>query len=191
LSDQELSKGVLRYASGIEVKGRFLECIRKEGRGLIARFADCTVHRGSEILYRPEWGVFDLPLGISIPSVYGGAGDRVSFLKAGGPLHPPGRPKSNLTQANVPLNKLYAIVREARESPRPGDEAALREVARALDSGFPSDWLLPLELLELEKIRGTTWAWLDPARARVEAGAVKRDVVGTLLRRGLEAGGMA
>lgn len=191
LSDHELSIGVLRYASGIEVEGRFLECIRKEGRGIIARFADCRVRRGSETLYRPEWGVFDLPLGISIPSVYGGAGDRAGFLKAGGPLHPPGRPKSNLTQANKPLNNLYAIVRKARESPRPDDEAALQEVTRALDSGFSSDWLLPLELLELEKIRGAKWAWLDPARERIATGAEKRDVVGTLLKRGLEAGGIA
>jgi phenylalanine-4-hydroxylase len=47
-------KGTLRFdVSGIELKGVYTGKVQREGRNVILSFRDCTISRGSEILYRP------------------------------------------------------------------------------------------------------------------------------------------
>jgi phenylalanine-4-hydroxylase len=162
LTDAELASlakdGIttLVFESGIEVRGKLGTPVRRDGRILILPFTECTATWKTggkeEILFQPEWGTFDLACGESVVSVFGGAADRKNYLaKTGGFKQLPMNPKCNLTAENRALNDLYARVRELREKKIEDRalEGALTKVEAALESQYPEDWLLRLELLEL------------------------------------------
>lgn len=200
LSDAELAamgfadqrSGRMEFESGIVVEGVLTTVRRREGRAIVLTFRDCAVTdaRG-EALYRPEWGPFDLVGGEKVVSVFGGAADRGPYLaESGAPLPPRQRPKSNLTAANRGLNELYRHVRELREGADPSASAAgrpaggasaalaapLADVVAELDRDYPEDWLLRLELLELNAAHGLRAPWAASTRAALERiGGLSRD----------------
>ncbi len=159
LSEAELaalcgSDGITRFefTRGISLAGKLRNVTRKDGRNLILSFEDCTVTHGSDMLFRPEWGVFDLACGDRVVSVFGGPADRKAYLAStGGFRQSPMAPKNNLTEENRGLNTLYAEVRALREGGVEGAklEAEMLRIEAELERAYPQDWLLRLELLEL------------------------------------------
>ncbi|MCS6978496.1 MAG: aromatic amino acid hydroxylase [Flavobacteriales bacterium] len=137
------------FESGISLEGRFLENIRsQEGTNLIFRFEDCAVRLGDEILFRPEWGVFDLAVGHSVISVFSGVADPWSF-----PLHfEPPREKTHKIQYSDDMRRLhqmYGQVRKVREGTEPPE--SLLDILDALPAINAHSWLLVLEILEILK----------------------------------------
>lgn len=176
----------LEFESGITVEGEFVGCVREENRTLIASYRNCTVKQGTEILFRPEWGTFDLACGERIRSVFGGPADRKRYLaKTGGFKQIPMVPKTNLTPANRDLNALYAEVRQLRESGAKGEALAqgLARIEATLEKNYPDDWLLRFELLELAQ--GTKPAWESRVRERLSAIAGTGKDQAELIERGL------
>jgi phenylalanine-4-hydroxylase len=156
LSGSELAKlavnGVttLEFESGIRVVGKVKNSIRRDSRLVVLAFTECTVTRGSEMLFKPEWGTFDLACGEKVISVFGGAADRKAYVaKTGGFKQSPLVPKSNLTEENRELNKLYSEIRKIRESGNV-KQATLESIEVRLSEKYPNDWLSRLELLELK-----------------------------------------
>lgn len=159
LSDLELASftknGVtsLPFKSGITVRGNLGTPTRQSGKILILPFTECTVSTASgELLFKPEWGTFDLACGARVVSVFGGPADRKNYLqKTGGFKQMPMTPKCNLTSENRDLNELYAEIRKVRESSITGPAllAVLEKVESTLDDEHSDDWLLRLEILEL------------------------------------------
>jgi phenylalanine-4-hydroxylase len=189
LTDPELSRGRIEFASGVALEGRFTRSLRApDGRALLATFEDCTVRHGDEVLFRPEWGTFDLACGTRVTSVFGGAADRPAWLRTQG-AEPSRRvkPKSNLTPANRRLNELYAQVRAIREQNRAREAGPeLGRIHAELEREFAGDWLLRLELLELAHAAGQHPEW--EASARGALGRISRadPASGEMIRRGLE-----
>ena len=147
------AKGVILFQSGIKLTGVLANIERRAGSNLILQFKACTVMRGDEVLFQPSWGRFDLACGKKIVSVFGGAADRVRYLEAtGGFNQRPRAPSSNQSAGNRPLNDLYAEVRKFRDLKLtgPNSRSRLSEIYQQLTREFPLDWLLPLEILELE-----------------------------------------
>jgi phenylalanine-4-hydroxylase len=115
-------------------------------------FESCTVKHGAEVLFDPSWGTFDMILGESVVSVFGGAADREAYAKKVVLREfKPRRQKCNLTEENRELALLYGVVRELRETGELDDRglAQLERISLQLDEKFPEDWLLRLEMLEL------------------------------------------
>jgi phenylalanine-4-hydroxylase len=174
----------LEFQSGVVVTGVFKGLLREGSVTRVVTFEDCTVSRGGEILFRPEWGTFDMACGEEAPSVFGGAADRQSYLEATGGFHQePGKPKTNLTESNRPLNALYARVRAARATGAAGAAAELAAVHAELERSHPHDWLLRYELLELAN--GSEAAWVPAARRRLEEIAASSREKGEMITRGL------
>jgi phenylalanine-4-hydroxylase len=179
----------IRFESGVCVRGRWIKSTKVQNRVLIHTFTDCTVSFGDEILFRPEWGVFDLACGTSVSSVFGNAADRGAYLsyqsEIGNAPEQARKPKTNFQPAHRRLNFLYAQVREAREKGVGARDQVALALAETLKS-YPEDWLLALEVLELERawsqaIEGTTLA-----RERLQSLRKKSQVLEDLIRRGLE-----
>ncbi|MCM2278713.1 MAG: aromatic amino acid hydroxylase [Oligoflexia bacterium] len=189
---RELGDGRVRleFGSGLVVEGRAHKTLSIAGRELGRVFSDCSFVWRNRSVESPSGEVL-VPDCERIVSVFGGAADRASFLRAtGGIGQSPGIPKTNLTDANRELNDLYARVRRLREEAQYGGRdalpEALTEVHRELETRFPEDWLLRYELLELNSHYQLRASWepvilrglarigsLSPARAE-------------LIRRGLE-----
>lgn len=146
-----------------------------QGHGAGLRVMSVTARPGERL----HFGQSDSPFlcGAKVLSVFGGAADRGRYLEAiGGFDQPPGRPKTNLTDENRALNALYAEVRALRDRPTDVRER-IQEIHAALSRGFPEEWLLRYELLELGGPRSL--------RTELEGIAHLRPALASMIQRGL------
>jgi phenylalanine-4-hydroxylase len=140
---------LLQYASGYTVEGRVTETLFQEGRLIVATLMECTVRTPTaEICYRPEWGRFDLVLGIKVISVYSGAADKSAY-ETDVYLSEQSTKKEEYSSK---LHEIYGGIRQIREGG--SDISPLKDYFAILQNEFPEDWLASLEILEL---------WPDPA----------------------------
>lgn len=188
-TSEESGAVTLRFSSGVEVTGRCIGGLTKgQDQTVLLRFENCTVRMGKQILFQPEWGVFDMACGTQVVSVFGGAADRGKYLAAtGGYPHKPARPKTNLTPENKPLCALYQKVRDVREGRIAEDSApgVLSQTYAELCRQFPDDWLLRLELLELAELARPT-EWKSACRADLTRIGRASPEKSELIARGLE-----
>ncbi len=141
-------KATLEFESGVTVKGRVERILRHEGKVVLITFTDCSVNRGSEALFKPEWGVYDMAVGRTIESVFAGAADKTAYQQIA--LVPRERTvKVDYDARTRELFKLYSQVRDCRDGKL--DTAKLPEMAAELKTQYPGDWLLSLEILEIIK----------------------------------------
>lgn len=134
----------LKFTSGVIVHGK-LDLIRKncQGKILMMSFSDCRVTFGEEVLFEPEWGVFDMAVGAKVISVFAGAADKTAYLRLG-----------DVSATKTPhevmkddgMNTLYQTVADIREGGIKKDN--LKDVIKKLER-FPDEWLIRLEILEL------------------------------------------
>jgi phenylalanine-4-hydroxylase len=182
LTEADLSQGRLKFKSGVEVVGR-LKSLTRKNKTLIASFTDCTVTLGKEILFKPEWGVFDMICGDKVVSAFGGAADRKQYLaKTGGFHQDPGKQKSNLTPENRALNELYARIRKVRESGKI-NVPELEAVHKTLEVSHPTDWLLRFEILEIVRTSRLAVSFESQIRSRLaEISKISLDRAEMILR---------
>ncbi|RPF50580.1 aromatic amino acid hydroxylase [Aquisalibacillus elongatus] len=153
LTDEELvSQGILIekltslvFESGLEVKGLIKDIVRKNGKVVLITFDQCRVIQGDDILFEPEWGVFDMAVGAEIVSVFAGAADGEAYH----PTVKEDKEPEKILEELSPIEQLYQDVRDVREGRIKNSEAVLRRVASELNDVSPNDWLLRIEILEI------------------------------------------
>ncbi|EDP97576.1 aromatic amino acid hydroxylase [Kordia algicida OT-1] len=137
------------YESGIKVEGLNVTGIRNIfGKLILIQFTDCTVTYKDRVLFKPEYGTFDLALGKKIVSAYAGAADYNSFDT----MHFKSETltvKVEKSKADEDLEALYAKVREFRT--QKDASISLETIFETLKSQHPKDWLLLVELFELTR----------------------------------------
>jgi phenylalanine-4-hydroxylase len=140
-------KVCLQFESGVEVNG-FLSNIRRNRKGanMLMTFLDCTVVLDQEVLFSPEWGVYDMAIGAEIASVFSGAADIGAFENE---AYVPKETthKVEYGAERLRLHELYQQVREVREEKQ--SNSVLLSVWSELKKDFPKDWLCALEVMEL------------------------------------------
>ncbi len=148
----------LEYPGGVVVEGRLERVQRSLGRVLLLSFSGCRVRHGDRLLFDPSWGTYDMAVGDSIVSVFQGAADKEAYEQVA--LLPHERTVKVPPDAkDEPLRNLYAEVRRVRET---GEGVSdLAGTYQAVLAGYPEDWLLSLEILEILRERG-----IDPALQR-------------------------
>lgn len=136
------------FESGIKVEGLNITGIRNvKGMIMIIQLEDCTVSYGEDILFKPEFGVFDMAIGNDIVSAFAGAADSNSFPN----LYNASETKTiKAVRAGdrSKLEALYQRVRTLRESQSITDSEVLA-LFKTLKSEHSDEWLLAVELLEL------------------------------------------
>ncbi|MGE4133597.1 MAG: aromatic amino acid hydroxylase [Bdellovibrionales bacterium] len=140
----------LQYQSGVHVQGRVSATLHRDGRLIMVTLQNCRVLRGSQVLFDPSWGEYDMAIGESVRKVFGGAADREAygdsedFVAARVPM-------KDYTPQQQTLHTLFARIRDLRERSRA--EAENREIFNSLLTSYfndaPSTWLPGVELLEL------------------------------------------
>lgn len=142
------------YTSGVIVTGVVKSRLVKNGRTVLITLQEARAELQGRLLFAPEWGLFDMAVGSSVTSVFGGPADReaygelTDFIAKRVPT--PSYSKNELSR-----HALYSSVRSARESKITGSELAkkLDGVFNELQAHFSTDWLLLLELYELLNTR--------------------------------------
>ena len=137
----------LKFLSGIVVQGQLLGVTRRRQRNLIFTFDQCTMQdQYGNVLYEPAWGTFDMAVGDSIPSVFGGAADLGDYgTETLFGAHVAADARANPVPPEVAA--LYLDVRNARTQGT-GTEGVDAIIERAKKIA-PQDWLLMVECLEL------------------------------------------
>ncbi len=138
----------IRFQSGMEVRGRVRELCFRNSRLLFISWADCTVAAADgEILFRPEWGTFDMAVGARIPSVFAGTADKQHHN-----IFPEKSEKVAIpipySDKDLRLHELYNQVRRQRNLEH-RDTDRLTSILHVLDEEYADEWLLRLELREL------------------------------------------
>jgi phenylalanine-4-hydroxylase len=184
----------LSFTSGVKVRGKVKVWTRhpKTNRLLLVTFDECTVTKGSETLFEPSWGVYDMAVGSKVTSVFGGPADRSAY----GPTEDfvakiiPRKPVTPVLQFKYDL---YKNVRELREAIDGGimerDERAsdrLEALYAKVEADLPHDWLLRLEILEIGR-KLPSDQWLPRVRLELRNLADGDATIGARIDEGLRA----
>ena len=110
------------------------------------KFKNCTVSQGNNILFQPEWGIYDMAVGKEVVSAFSGPADAISFDMI---THVPSSKtiKQKKTAEREELENLYRNVRNIREGKKV--EITLKEAFSAVSGNHRNDWLLCIEIAEL------------------------------------------
>lgn len=139
----------IRFASGVSVAGQLRGVVGgADGAPLLLSLDACTVRLGDTVLFRPEWGVFDLAIGTRVRSACAGSSDPDYWpaTEFSGRVVPAPRAR---TGAVAELLELYHRSLEIWKNPQdPTLEARFAEITDVLDRAFPNEWMLRFNLLE-------------------------------------------
>ena len=138
----------LEFESGVTVEGKTITGTRdRRGKIMLISMEECTVRYKDQILFQPEWGVYDMAVGKEVVSAYAGPADVNSFANIG-KVSETKTEKIVYSDREKVLYKMYVKVRALRESGSVKTED-LKPILEKLKSEFPKDWLLALEMYEL------------------------------------------
>lgn len=138
----------LQFEGGVKVAGEIITGKRDVmGKIILISFKNCTVTYKDLVLFKPQWGTYDMAIGKEIVSAFAGPACPDSFEN----LYKVSKTKSRkptYTKAQLHLHKLYEKVQNIREKGQV-KEPLLAEIFQELKTKYPQDWLLPLEMYEL------------------------------------------
>ena len=139
----------LEFVSGIEVIGVLKKIHKKLEKNVLMTFENCTVTSPTgDVLFQPEWGIYDMAVGIKISSVFSGSADKTKF-----DVYPS---KSEETAKEIKYSEkekseflIYNEIRSIRETGK--NFKRIKEIIKLLKNEKSEAWLLFLEILELLK----------------------------------------
>ncbi|RRJ93096.1 aromatic amino acid hydroxylase [Paenimyroides tangerinum] len=137
----------LEFEGDIIVKGEIITGSRNlQGEIILISFKNCTVTHRETVLFRPEWGTYDMAVGKKVVSAFSGPADMHSFNMIS---HVPSSQtiKAKKTPERETLEKMYQAVREFRENKNTNSD--LNQILETLKTNYSTDWLLTVELLEV------------------------------------------
>jgi phenylalanine-4-hydroxylase len=139
-------EAAFEFESGIKIKGILRNVLRKDGKLLLMSFSDCLVQHEDTVLFKPEWGIYDMAVGENIISAFSGPADAEGFgLEYSAPVDK--TLKIKYSQKTRKLHQLYQSIRDVRENQ--ADIGVLKNIWIEFIKGNFNDWLLPIEILEI------------------------------------------
>lgn len=169
------------FESGIKVRGVNITGMRNvAGKIMIIQLSNCKVTYKDEVLFKPEFGVFDMAIGNTVVSAFAGAADPCSFPKLyRGPKTSWAQKKTN--RKTLELNRVAQKIRAFRHSGS-FSEKNLENIFEVLKQKHPNNWLLALEVLELSK----DVILRERVKKHLSALAFKKPSLNELISSGLE-----
>ncbi|WP_316821477.1 aromatic amino acid hydroxylase [Pedobacter gandavensis] len=141
------SRADITFDSGIHLNGLVKEILQHNGKTILIVFEDCTVKEDNgNVLFQPEWGIYDMAVGEKIISVFNGAADKDAYEEI---THISDKQthKVSYDQKTQELHAIYKEIRTIREEKR--NYAQVIALFEALKTEHRYDWLAALEILEI------------------------------------------
>lgn len=187
----------LLFASGFEVSGRVLRLHREQGRLVLVTFTDCTVRKNGQLYFDPAWGEFDMVVGDSVPSVYGGPADREKYGEQEiTPAETTPARSTPFTPEELDGIACYQKLRTIRANlaqPRADKKSGLQDLeslAHTVQKNHSKEWLLQLEVYELARehldAQGLASAWVRDLSQRLEPSNQSTEDTRELVSEGLK-----
>ena len=137
----------LEFEGGIIVSGEIITGKRNlQGKIILVSFKNCTVKHHDEILFEPDWGIYDMAVGKEVVSAFSGPADLQSFDLI---THVPSSQTVHIkkSEKQLQLERLYQQIREYREAKN--RTISRTKVLEELIKNHANDWLLAIEIYEL------------------------------------------
>lgn len=173
----------LHFVGDITVSGKIITGSRNlQGAIILIRFENCTVTHNDTILFKPEWGKYDMAVGKKIVSAFSGPADCNSFDLI---THVPNSKtiKTEVTPERTELESFYQDIRSMRNAKI--DLEKLVSVFENIVLKHPNDWLLPLEIAEILQQEQET-DLLQKVHNYLEKLKLKRPEISHLIENGLK-----
>lgn len=132
----------LIYDSGLTVTGDLI----KTENGIMT-FSNCTVKYQDEILFQPDWGLYDIAMGTSVVSVFGGPADRKNYGDTDD-FVAARVPSLQFSDQQKKLFSFYQMLRDYRKKSI-YDTVELQNLFQVIIKEASDQWLLFIELLEM------------------------------------------
>ncbi len=180
----------LEFASGAVVTGEVQNILVRDGKTLLLTLNNAKAEFQGRILFAPEWGTFDMAVGSSIPSVFGGAADREAYGETDD-FVAKRVPAPKYSEQELKLQNQYGSLREFREKKITGAELEqkLTSLLAVHDQNFHEDWLLRLEGIELLNARAPQSALKTKLEKDLQALSGKDEKTKNLIQDGLTLAG--
>ncbi|MBE0650119.1 MAG: aromatic amino acid hydroxylase [Bacteroidales bacterium] len=136
----------LELESEVIVEGKLQSVLRKGHKIILMSFTECTVRRKKDILFEPDWGVYDMAIGEKIISAFYGPADPESFnLEYALPAE-----KTHRIQYTVHEKRLFELFTQVRKmEAQTLSTSSLSSIWDEIKQNYPDEWLLPFEIQEL------------------------------------------
>jgi phenylalanine-4-hydroxylase len=173
----------LDFEGDISISGEIITGKRNlQGKIILISFHDCLVKHQDEVLFEPDWGIFDMAVGKEVISAYAGPADNKSFDRI---THVPSEQtiKTQKSKKRLALEKLYQQVRDFREGKN--KTVSRSKILSELQENHHGDWLLAVELFELASLAGET-SLSQKIVDYLESVKLSRPEVGHLIDAGVE-----
>lgn len=137
----------LHFEGGVTVQGEIITGVRNlQGKIVLISFKNCTVSYRNDILFRPEWGTYDMAVGKKIVSAFAGPADNRSFYQNFVPSET--TKPIQYAEKDLELFQYYEKVRHFREN-NTLNIIEMEHMFTKISNDFPTEWLLFLELYEI------------------------------------------
>ena len=137
----------LTFESGIMLTGIVTGILKSEDKVLLLSFEDCWLkEKNGNILFKPEWGKYDMAIGERIVSVFNGAADKDAYEEIS-PISKQQTRHHVYDDKTLELHQIYAKIRAIREGSE--DTDALPQLFDTLKKNHRQDWLASVEILEI------------------------------------------
>jgi phenylalanine-4-hydroxylase len=144
----EGKKTTLNFESGVKVKGEIITGKRNlQGKIILISFKDCTVTFLNQVLFKPNLGIYDMVVGESIKSAFAGPASPDSFDDVYS-ISDKKTTKIVYSKSEEYLHVLYEKVRALRAN-KSLDEEIMSQIFAEVQTKYPKEWLILLELFEL------------------------------------------
>ena len=141
-------KTELFFEGGVKVSGQIITGRRDlQGKILLISFENCTVTYKDEVLFKPEWGIYDMAVGKEVISAFSGPASSESFNNI---YEVPSEKthKIKYSENELKLHSFYAEIRRIRESEKL-DFNKIESIFNEIFENYSNEWLLFLEMYEL------------------------------------------
>lgn len=173
----------LEFEGGIIVQGEIITGSRNlHGEIILISFRNCTVTHGETILFKPEWGNYDMAIGKKVVSAFSGPADVNSFDLINS-VPKTKTIKAKHSKERDELEELYQQVRSIRETN--SHETLLTSIFEKIKTNHPNDWLLSVEITELLK-NSNQPQLLQEVLSHLESLKTRRPEVAHLISGGLD-----
>jgi phenylalanine-4-hydroxylase len=142
---------ILNYTSGVKVTGVVKKILRVSAQATILTLTEATSQLGSEILFKPEWGDYDIILAHNVVSGFGGAADRKAFGEIEDFVATQ-IPEPIYTEKQKKIFSFFQAVRDLRQNEE-ASESDFNELFLKISQQAPNEWLLFVELVEISYLK--------------------------------------
>jgi phenylalanine-4-hydroxylase len=138
----------LCFEGGIIVNGKVITGKRDiQGKIILISFKNCLVTYNEQVLFEPNWGIYDMVIGNIISSAFAGPADPNSFDD----IYKISKQKTTkilYSDKEKKLHELYKLVKFHRVN-NTNEFDVLKSVFKKVVKNYPSEWLILLEIYEL------------------------------------------